>query len=141
MRKFRILLIEDNPDHASLTADCLQSDGEEVEVECLASGEEALAFLTDRYAKANELPDLLLLDINMPGMNGLDLLRHVKSDSKLRIIPAVMLSTSMSMRDINEAKANHANSYVLKSSDFDSLESALLQLKRYWRETDTAAPA
>lgn len=138
MRKFNILLIEDNPDHASLAADCLLSDGDDIEVDCIGSCEEALELLTRRYGDAKSLPNLLLLDINMPGMNGLDLLKCLKADTRLRMIPTVMLSTSMSSRDIEEAKLNFANSYVLKSGDYDIWERALLQLRDYWQKTDRA---
>ena len=138
MKPFRIMLIEDNPDHALLATDCLTEDLTAVEVSCIPDPQSALETLHSAKAAGTPLPHLLLLDINLPGMSGLELLDLLKADPDLRLIPTVILSTSLAPADIRDALKNHANSYSLKSSRFEEWDATLKAIRDYWCNVDKA---
>ena len=138
MKPFRIMLVEDNPDHALLATECLTEDLTEVEVNCIPDPQVALEALRDAGAAGTPRPDLLLLDINLPGMSGLELLDILKADPDLRLIPTVILSTSLVPADIRDAMISHANSYSLKSSRFEEWDATLKAIRDYWCNVDKA---
>ncbi|MEM9319682.1 MAG: response regulator [Pseudomonadota bacterium] len=135
---FRILLIEDNADHAILASAALSEHGAHIQVECRDSADSAWIHLQDARNGDALRPNLILLDINMPGMDGFTLLRRIKSDPKLRLIPTIMLSSSANQSDIMRALSDHANSYVTKSTDFTRWEAALHAICDYWSTHDRA---
>jgi CheY-like chemotaxis protein len=128
-----ILLIEDNPDHVELILMALRNNHVLNEVHVLSSGEEAMDFLYQRgkYADAAR-PGLILVDIKLPGMDGIELVRRIKADPKLRSIPAVMLTTSAAEKEIVESYNYGANSYVVKPVDFEQFVKVIKELKLYW---------
>lgn len=128
-RAFRVLLVEDNDDHALLITESLMLGDVPVVVERVAEGGEALARIANGRA-----PDAILLDLNMPGVNGHEVLEAVKSDAASRMIPVVILTTSLHHDDMKRAYRNHANSYLHKSFDGDSIEQVLNQFTKYWGE-------
>ncbi|MEM6609391.1 MAG: response regulator [Pseudomonadota bacterium] len=132
------MLIDDNPDHADLAADCLSACGADINVGCYAGAETALEALAERSTTSAQLPDLILLDINLPGLSGFDVLRSVKTDTRLCRIPTIMLSSSADPNDILRACKHHANSYITKSADFTRWEAALRAICDYWRHHDRA---
>ena len=130
MKVFKILLIEDNEGDAILTLEAFKHVGLKCNVEVLTDGELALNYLIT--AKTDSKPDLILLDINLPKVNGIEVLRNVKQDGFLRTIPVVVLTTSNSHQDLNDAYSNHANSYMIKPMDLFVFIDHLKVLCDYW---------
>ncbi|MEM6680223.1 MAG: response regulator [Pseudomonadota bacterium] len=131
---FRILLIDDDNDHATLIEELLTQDDPSVEVDLCGSGRIALERLGEMADRGGVMPDLVLLDVNMPGLNGFDVLRRIKGDPRLAILPVVLLSTSRRSTDVETALRHHANSYICKSPDFDQFERTIQHLRHYWRD-------
>ncbi|SFI39677.1 response regulator [Albimonas pacifica] len=130
---FRILLVEDNEDHAELIMEILEDASARVDVRRCCDGEAALAHLAGaRQDPAAHLPDLVLLDLDMPRMDGFQTLSAIKSDPRMRRIPVVILTTSRARQDVARALDGHANSYVCKTADFSALEALLAEVRRYW---------
>lgn len=124
---FRVLLVEDNDDHALLIMESLLLSEVEVNVERARDGAEALACISE-----SRLPDAILLDLNMPGVGGHEVLETLKADPALRAIPVVVLTTSLHHDDVTRAYRNNANSFLQKSFEGDSMERTLDQFLRYW---------
>jgi two-component system response regulator len=128
-----ILLIEDNPDHVELIVKALRDNNVLNEVHVVTSGEEAIDFLYQRGVYVNAVrPGLILLDIKLPGMDGIEFLRRIKADPKLKLLPVVVLSTSESEKDIMGCYGCGANSYVVKPVDFRQFDKVVKDLKLYW---------
>jgi len=128
-----ILLIEDNPDHAELIIKALRGNNVLNEVHVATSGEEAMDFLSQQGEYANAArPGLILLDIKLPGMDGIEFLRWIKADPKLKPIPVVVLTTSAGEKEIVESYRCGANSYIVKPVDFAQFVKAIKDLKLYW---------
>ncbi|MEM6942317.1 MAG: response regulator [Pseudomonadota bacterium] len=140
MSAFKIFLVEDNADHARLIADTLKENAFATDLVHCGCGREALDRLQVAAAKGS-LPDLILLDLNMPGLSGIDVLRRIKTDGVLRVIPTVMLSTSPAPSDIQACLSAHANSYICKSADIDELERKVTGVCTYWHEINVSAGA
>lgn len=135
-RRGVVLLVEDNPDDELLTLRALKKRNVVNEVVVAHDGVEALEYLfgTGAYAQRNpnEIPDLVLLDLNLPKVNGLDVLRAIRSNPTTRVIPVVVLTSSNEDRDIVESYRLGANSYVRKPVDFVEFVEAAQQLGLYW---------
>jgi CheY-like chemotaxis protein len=131
-----ILLVEDNADHAELVKRNLEHFQVANRLYHVEDGEAALDFLHQRgaYADARRFPrpSLILLDLRLPRVDGLEVLKQVKTDPALHTIPVVILTTSDAERDIALAYHNHANSYVTKPVDFERFSSLLRDLGFYW---------
>jgi two-component system response regulator len=128
-----ILLIEDNPDHVELIVKALQDNNVLNEVHVVTSGEQGLDFLYQRGAYVDAArPGLILLDIKLPGMDGIEFLKQIKSDPKLKLLPVVVLSTSESEKDIMGCYGCGANSYISKPLDFRQFDKVVKDLKIYW---------
>ncbi len=131
-----ILLVEDNDDDAELTLRALRRNQVANEVVRLADGVEALEYLeaNGRFEGRNrfDVPDLVLLDIKLPRVNGLEVLRSMRADGANGAIPVVVLSSSVEQRDLETAYALGANSYVQKPVDFDRFVDAVGQIGSYW---------
>ena len=130
----RVLVAEDNEDHLFLTVRALRdSDGVVLEVEAVRDGAEALDFLHQRGGFADRrLPHLILLDLKMPKVSGLEVLAEIKSVEELRSIPVVVLTSSDRPEDIEDAYRLGSNSYVTKPVGLGGLRSALAGIKEYW---------
>jgi two-component system response regulator len=128
-----ILLIEDNPDHVELILKALRNNNILNEVHVTGNGEEALDFLYQRgnYADAPR-PGLVLLDIKLPGVDGIEVLRLVKADVKLNQIPVVMLTTTSDEKEVAKSYSLGANSYIVKPVDFEHFIKVIKDLKLYW---------
>ena len=133
VRPMRFLLIEDEDAHAELIRLALLDGGEGHAVDHVIDGEKALQFLRQEgaYEKA-ERPDLILLDLKLPGMDGHELLRQIKADPNLRPIPVVALSTSANEADRTRAYANYVNSFLTKPIDMRKFQEMLNDVKHYW---------
>jgi len=134
--KADIILIEDNPDDAELVIRALRKNGISNPLVHLHDGEEALNFFfSEGPYKGHHLrhyPRLILLDLKMPKVDGLEVLRRVKSDERLRLIPVVLLSSSKEDKDIIESYQLGVNSYVVKPVEFDRLMKTVQGLGLYW---------
>lgn len=132
MKLLRVLLVDDNPEDIFLAREVFQEHQGHVELVTCQSGPDALEYLR-RHAEAAYLPDVVLLDINMPGMSGFELLRAIKDDRALAHIPVVMLTTSDHPEDVREAYTLHASSYLIKSETFQAFMEQIDAFVTYWQ--------
>jgi CheY-like chemotaxis protein len=131
----RILIAEDNVNDVELTLAALAHHNLANEVVVTRDGEEALDFLYRRGAFASRdegLPAVVLLDLKMPKVDGLEVLRQIKSDPSLRMIPVVVLTSSREDRDIVESYSLNANAYVVKPVDFHDFVDAVKEIGLFW---------
>ncbi len=131
-----ILLVEDNPDDEVLTLRAFKKNNIKNEVVVAHDGEEALDFLFGRgaYAERNpqDIPEVVLLDLKLPKVDGLEVLRQVRADPRTRLLPVVILTSSKEEQDLIEGYSRGANSYVRKPVDFNDFVEAVRQLGLYW---------
>ena len=131
-----ILLVEDNKDDEALTLHALKKYNVTNQVHVVRDGAEALEFIfcTDRYAhrRMTDRPKVILLDIKLPLVDGLEVLKRVKEDARTRTIPVVMLTSSREERDLLESYRLGVNSYITKPVDFDQFTEAARALGMYW---------
>ncbi len=128
-----ILLVEDNPADVRLTIEALKDAKVANHMTTVPDGVEALACLRQEAAYAGcPRPDLILLDLNLPRMSGLEVLREVKADPALRRIPVVVLTTSQAERDIVESYNLHANCYICKPVDLDQFLRVVQTIEDFW---------
>ena len=132
-RPMEILLVDDNPGDVRLTAEALKDGEVENRLHTAKDGMEAIAFLRrrGRYIDAPR-PDLILLDLNMPRMNGRQVLAEIKEDSALKHIPVVILTGSREMDDIVKTYDLHANCYVTKPIDFEQFIMMVKSITDFW---------
>lgn len=127
-----ILLVEDNPDDEALTLRALRKANIANEIAVARDGVEALEYLDKRLASGATLPQVILLDLKLPRLDGLDVLRRVRDNGRLRLLPVVILTSSTEERDRIEGYRLGANSYVRKPVDFGEFAEAVRQLGLYW---------
>ena len=136
MKNKVILLVEDSPDDVTLTLRALKKNKISNEVVIASDGVEALDYLngTGKYAGRNTavLPQLVLLDLKMPRMDGLETLQRIRADERTKLLPVTILTTSSEDRDRVESYKLGANSYVRKPVDFNQFADAVQQLGLYW---------
>jgi two-component system, response regulator len=133
----RILLVEDNADDAALTLRALRKTAILSEITWVRDGAEALDYLfhTGKYAAAAarpELPTLVVLDLKLPKIDGLEVLRRLRADARTQWIPVVVLTSSKEQRDVHRSYAFGANSYIHKQIDFVKFTETVRQMKAYW---------
>ena len=132
-RPLRFLLIEDDDDHAELIRMALTENHVVNKLDRVADGAAAIEYLTDGVKSGTHpRPDVILLDLKLPKVDGHDVLLRVKQDPVLRTIPVVILTTSQAEVDRVKAYANHANSYLSKPVDFEKFHQMIKDLKMYW---------
>lgn len=133
MHEIHILLVEDNEGDIILARKALQKARIINRVTVISDGEEAVRFLFRQPPYENEqVPDLVLLDINIPKINGKEVLALVKNDEGLRTIPIVMLTTSDSEMDVLESYRHHANCYIVKPVDFTKFMEVIRAIENFW---------
>jgi CheY-like chemotaxis protein len=131
-RPHQILLIEDNPADVALMREVL-GDSNELVLNNVTNGDDALAFLRRNSLQAPaRRPDLILLDLSLPGNNGCEVLAEIKGDATLRRIPVVILTSSTSEDDVRRCYDLHANAYMRKASDYDGLLQLAWDIRHYW---------
>jgi two-component system response regulator len=139
-----ILLVEDNPDDEALTLRALKKNNITNEVVVARDGEEALEYLfgTGKYAGRDVtiMPQVTLLDLKLPKVDGLEVLRHVRANEFTKHLPVVILTSSNEDKDRFEGYDLGANSYVRKPVDFDQFTRAILQLGLYWLVLNEGPP-
>jgi CheY-like chemotaxis protein len=124
-------LVDDNSADVRLVKEAIAECGVDVQVRAVSSGEEGLACLR-RRAPGEAAVDLVFLDLNLPGLNGQEVLAEAKRDPVLRSVPIVVLSSSAALDDVALAYAAHANSYVVKPESFDECVNQMRCLLTYW---------
>jgi len=143
MSTHKILLVEDNDDDVELTMHAFRSHGQGDDLIVAHDGEEALDYIFSqgRYSDRKDgVPALLLLDLKLPGISGLDVLRKVRSVPSTRRMPVVILTTSDDEGDIANGYDLGANSYIRKPVEFGSFSRVVEQLGLYWLMINTPAP-
>jgi DNA-binding response OmpR family regulator len=131
----RILMVEDDPKDVELTLTALEEYNLANEVIVTRDGEEALDYLYCRgkfATRSTENPAVLLLDLKLPKVDGLEVLQQIKSDEKLKVIPVVVLTSSHEERDMVASYSLGVNAYVVKPVDFHEFVNAVKELGRFW---------
>jgi two-component system response regulator len=139
-----ILLVEDDPDDVTLTLHALKKSNITNEVVVAHDGKEALDYLfgTGTYASrdTSKMPVLILLDLNLPKINGIEALQRIRADERTRLLPTVILTSSKEEQDLVNGYRSGANSYIRKPVDFDQFAEAIRQLGLYWLVLNEAPP-
>jgi len=130
MENIDILLVEDNMDDAGLTIRALKKNHLANNILHLQDGDEALNFFFS--TSMLNLPKLILLDVKMPKVDGIEVLRKIKSDDNLKVIPVVMLTSSKEERDVIESYKLGVNAYIVKPVEFDHFIKAVADLGFFW---------
>jgi two-component system, chemotaxis family, response regulator Rcp1 len=128
LESIHILLVEDNEGDIILTLEALKDARIRNHVSVARDGEEALALLQE----GNDLPDLVLLDINLPKIDGLEVLTTIKDDERLKAIPVIMLTTSENRKDITYSYAHHANCFITKPVDLSCFMNVIRTIENFW---------
>jgi two-component system response regulator len=140
-----ILLIEDNKTDEDLTMRAFKKNNLKNEIKVVRDGAEALSFLfcTEQYAGRDQslLPHLILLDLKLPKIDGLEVLRRIRADPRTKVIPVVVLTSSKEEQDLLNSYSLGANSYVQKPVDFTEFVGAVTQLGCYWLILNQAPPS
>lgn len=133
IKTIHILLVEDNEGDIILTTDAFDAAKIVNKLSVVRDGKEAIDFLSkqDKYREV-ETPDLLLLDINLPKKNGIEVLQFIKTNDSLKHIPVIMLTTSSSDMDINSAYKNFANCYITKPVHVNEFMTAIAKIEDFW---------
>jgi two-component system, chemotaxis family, response regulator Rcp1 len=131
-----ILLIEDNPADMRLVREALAEGAVAAQLHWVNSGEAGLSYLrrSGNYA-GRPTPDLVLLDLNLPGLRGHEVLREIKSDPALLSIPVLILTSSAARRDVLDAYGAHANAYLVKPDDYEQFLGLVDRICAYWLDT------
>lgn len=136
MRDRPILLVEDNPDDIQLTLRAFKKNNIANNIIVKRDGAEALDFLLGTGAQSasgsNQWPAVVLLDLKLPKIDGLEVLKRLREDPRSRLLPVIILTSSMQEKDLINSYSHGANSYVRKPVDFDQFMEAVRQLGMYW---------
>ncbi len=136
MKDLDILLVEDNPGDIRLTREALKERPTKHRLHVVEDGDLALDFLQNSGVFADApRPDLILLDLNLPKRSGFEVLKVLKSDANLKVIPVVILSTSTSPDDIIASYQHHVNCYVSKPVNYQDFMGVILRIEEFWAET------
>lgn len=136
----KILIAEDNPDHAELIRDTIEDCEADIQIYIKKNGEEALRFLYDQHKQRGDLPDLILMDIKMPRMNGIETLAAIKQDPDLRHIPIIMLSTSTNEEEMRACLKSGAAAYLAKPLEVVEFDDKIRPWLEEPRKRDTVRP-
>ena len=132
-RTLQVLLIEDNPGDVRLTQEVFKESTKDINLEVIMDGLEAIKYLNKESPYHQSItPDLILLDLNLPKLDGREILKRIKADENLRKIPVVVLSTSTAEQDVHHSYSLHANCFINKPIDFDSFFAIIKQIEDFW---------
>ena len=132
-KSIRILLVEDSPGDVDLTREALEESKVKNKLDVVIDGQQALDFLYKKGEFSNsKTPDLILLDLNLPNIDGREVLANIKKHKDLRRIPVVILTSSKAEEDIIKTYNLHANCYVQKPLDFNSFMEIVKQIENFW---------
>jgi chemotaxis family two-component system response regulator Rcp1 len=128
-----VLLVEDNPGDVRLTGEAFREANASIRLHVASDGVEAMAFVKQEGPHANApRPDLILLDLNLPKMDGREVLAQIKGDDYLKTIPTIILTTSGAQADILRSYQLHANAYVSKPLQLDAFQSLVSSINGFW---------
>lgn len=125
----RLLIVEDNPGDVRLVREIFRELTTPVDFHVANDGEEALCFLQNA---SQSIPDLILLDLNLPRKNGLELLKEIKGNAAWKTIPVIVLTSSQAEQDVITSYNLHANAYIVKSIDLEQLTQVVQALEAFW---------
>lgn len=135
-RPINILLIEDNPGDVRLTQEAFKEGSMSINLKVKMDGVEAIKYLKQEDPEEDHvIPDLILLDLNLPKRDGREVLQEIKSDDKLKRIPVVVLTTSNAEQDILKSYNLHVNCYINKPVDFDKFFDIIQKIEEFWLTT------
>jgi two-component system response regulator len=144
MSRKNILLVEDNPDDAALTIRALKKGNVVNVIKLARDGEEALDYLCIRdnggEPDINIIPELVILDLKLPRVDGIEILRKIRSNDRTRLLPVIILTSSKEEKDLIDSYSFGANSYIKKPVDFKQFIKAATQLKMYWLMLNESPP-
>ena len=129
MTEFSIVLVDDSLADAMLFAEAVKQTAHSIPLTRFEDGQSALDYLRD---KRTVLPDLVLLDLNMPGLSGHDVLYEIRSDRRLKRVPVIVLTSSSNMDDVARSYDEHANAYVVKPNGFAGFVDVVNGLAKFW---------
>jgi two-component system response regulator len=133
LRESQILLVEDSPEDIELTREAMSENMDNINIHVVNDGINALGFLRRlKGFEAVPIPDLILLDLNLPKKDGRAVLSEIKTDDRLRKIPVIVLTTSSSHGDISACYDSHANCYITKPVDYDSFIQVAKSIEAFW---------
>lgn len=135
-----ILLVEDNPDDVDLTLRAFNKNKLANRIEIAHDGVEALEYLLPADGQPRELPQVVLLDLKLPRIGGIEVLKRLRADERTMLLPVVVLTSSNEERDLVESYRFGANSFVRKPVDFDEFSQAVGQLGLYWLVLNMVPP-
>ncbi|MFQ5470074.1 MAG: response regulator [Gammaproteobacteria bacterium] len=137
-----ILLVEDNPGDADLAAEALKEGKISNQLNVVDDGEKAIRYLRqqEEYQDASR-PDLILLDLNLPRMSGREVLAEIKEDPALKLIPVIILTTSIAEADILDTYEHNANCYIVKPVDLDQFMIVVQNIENFWLSVVKLPPA
>jgi two-component system, chemotaxis family, response regulator Rcp1 len=132
-RPARVLLVEDNEADVRLTREALRESGDEVRLSSVGDGEQALAYLRREggYTEAAR-PDLVLLDLNLPRKNGIEVLDEMRADGSLACIPVIVLTSSAAQQDVEACYSRGANAFVVKPIELDAFMDLIGAIRGFW---------
>lgn len=134
----RVLLVEDNPGDVLLMEEALGDSAVETQVDVVGDGDAALAFLRGTGSHAGSLrPDIVLLDLSLPGRNGNSVLAEIKDDPDLRSLPVIVLTSSTAPDDVTESYDHYCNTYVVKPMRFADYGQVVRRIEEYWTSAAT----
>ncbi|GAB2991909.1 response regulator [uncultured Cyclobacterium sp.] len=133
MESLNILLVEDNEGDIFLISEALEELDLPLHISLAKDGREAVEFLNSCLRlRSKHIPDLVLLDINLPFKNGQEVLKFIKNSDDLKRLPVIMLTTSSNQKDINDSYDNHANSYIIKPFGSGGYQEILNRIRTFW---------
>ena len=136
---FELVLVEDDEDHALLFQRALAKAEIDLNVRWMPDGEQALAYLADSAVGRCPRPDLVVLDLKLPGRSGLEVLKEIRANPEFNRVPVVVLSTSGTDRDLKAAYAHRANGYVVKPAQPEAYRQMVRELSAYWSRWNKSA--
>ena len=144
MKQIQILLVEDNPDHVEMTLRAFKESNVRNEIAVARDGAEALDYLfgTGAYAgrDADIMPEVVLLDLKLPKIDGMEVLRRIRGNELTKLLPVVILTSSNEERDLINGYSQGANSYIRKPVDFIQFSEAIRQVGLYWLVVNEPPP-
>ncbi len=134
---FDLLIVEDNPGDIDLIREALSESSFSYRIAAHTSGETALAYLKDcvQSPESQSFPDLAILDLNLPGLSGREVLEEIRRNSRTANLPVVIMTSSRAPKDIDESYQLHANCYVAKPLDFEEFMGTIRQIEQFWFQT------
>lgn len=130
-----VLLVEDNPGDVRLIREVLEMVSDEIQLETVPDGAEAIDYLTDRRGDEDRLPDLILLDLHTPRMDGFEVLETLKEDPELAALPVIVLTSSDAEADVSQSYDLCANAYLTKPNTHDEFVALARAIDGFWVET------